>query len=138
MSSRGGSGLARVWARHELVYGIGNRHGCTEGRMNVLLSLPLVRAVSPSLLYYFIGGWDRIVLHTRGMRRFSQRINCWSITSGINQIKFPGQDERKRSKRVIPLLEWVTRQTVGYVWGKLYAGVAIDWVSCRSPSRLSP
>ena len=37
--------------------------GCNEGRMNVLPSYPLVRAVS-----ILSGIWCCIVLHTRGMR----------------------------------------------------------------------
>ena len=48
-----GSGQARLLAAQ----------GCNEGRMDVLPSYPLVRAVS-----ILSGIWCCIVLHTRGMR----------------------------------------------------------------------
>jgi len=100
-----------------LVY---RRTTCIEGRMERPTFVPLVRAVS-----ILSGVWCCIVLLTRGMRGALHRISGPLRTArdggrGFHSLQryhrrcwewqgIPGQDERKRSTRVMPPGGWDAR-----------------------------
>jgi cytochrome bd-type quinol oxidase subunit 2 len=59
----------------------------------------------------------------------------WDAEAGLS---FRLVSRARREKMVnagCAIMGWAALQTVGYALGKLFAGVAIDWVSCWSPTK---